>query len=722
MRVTSTLEAVTIYRQGAICTRRAVFPPGQLEGAVEFVGLPLSLVPGSLRARLVKGAGRVLDVRPAYDVELGAESDLSAERRALEEAQRAFERLTRSGERLDAEIEELENLRPRPLERQRGAPPRDAPVAATLALADFVGSELEARLTRRRELERELRDASAAVELHRRRLAEASTALRTERARVSRSAVVSLAEAGAEGGELTLEYEVPGVRWVPNYQLRLERGFSGGTLNLRASVLQRTGEDWSGVRLGLSTASLSRRADLPVLKALKIGRTQPPPPRSGWREPPPGLEELFSSWDEVARRPAPPPPARVPAPPAPPMTSVNKPAPASGGAPKGRGGPPPPMPAAPGAAPAMLMESQSAPAPSMARARSVSLGAPMPRPTAAPMAKKASLMEKEEAPEMDLMADVADGFGGGGGSEGAPAPAEPGVGLDASFMDYSRLMLTGADAGPGARGRLTAAPEWQFAFAAKVQVEYAVIARLTLEAQARATSCLGLPLPPNAVTVESLNEFDYRYDCAGPVDVASTGTWVTVPVMQCGLALTPGYVTVPSVEPKVYRTLQLDNRSPHALLSGPVDVSVGDEFLMTTRLPPVPPGDASQRLGLGVEESIKVARQTRYQETTGGFLGGSTVLPHEIEVELNNRLATPATVEVRERLPQAPLDEKDVKVEETQVTPGWERQEQPVDGQLTPGGRRWVVTVAPGQSTKLLAQYTIRIPADRMLVGGNRRA
>jgi hypothetical protein len=38
------------------------------------------------------------------------------------------------------------------------------------------------------------------------------------------------------------------------------------------------------------------------------------------------------------------------------------------------------------------------------------------------------------------------------------------------------------------------------------------------------------------------------------------------------------------------------------------------------------------------------------------------------------------------------------------------------------GARRWVVAVPPGQSRTLTAQYTIRIPSDRMLVGGNRRS
>ena len=55
-------------------------------------------------------------------------------------------------------------------------------------------------------------------------------------------------------------------------------------------------------------------------------------------------------------------------------------------------------------------------------------------------------------------------------------------------------------------------------------------------------------------------------------------------------------------------------------------------------------------------------------------------------------------------------------------TPAWEKVEGPVDGVIVKGARRWRVTVPPGQTLKLSAQFAIRMPADKMLVGGNRRS
>jgi hypothetical protein len=331
--------------------------------------------------------------------------------------------------------------------------------------------------------------------------------------------------------------------------------------------------------------------------------------------------------------------------------------------------------------------------------------------------RERSKVAEEEADAAPEPADDTLAFG-----EPAPLPPEPKGSLDAAMQDYERLVMSGPQ-GP-ARGRLQSMGEWDSMFLVGVSVQVDVLVAIVAKARRAALGVRSLGLPGNANPVSSVDSFDYRYECAARVDVPSKGKWVSVAVTSCQVGLTPEYVCVPAVESKVYRTLQVSNRGSAALLPGPVDVTVGDEFLMTTRLPAVPPrADATHRLGLGVEEAIKVARKTSFKENTGGFLSGSTLLPHEIEVELNNRLATPAKVEVRERVPSVmPDDEKDVKVEEPLVQPPWERIDTPLDGQgVVRGARRWVVTVPPGESRTLVAQFAIRMPADRMLVGGNRR-
>ncbi len=350
-------------------------------------------------------------------------------------------------------------------------------------------------------------------------------------------------------------------------------------------------------------------------------------------------------------------------------------------------------------------------------------GAPAPtaalRAPGAPPASKSMAMEP--AP-MEAMADEAPWPEGGGGQteDVLGRPAEPrAVAVEAASLDYSRLVM-GAWSDRTARGRLVPDAGFEYAVGG-VGLELTIVTATVMRVRATAEAALALPPPPGHVEAAPVDSFDYRYACAAPVDVPSGGRWSTVPVMQCTIGLEPSWVCVPAVDPAVYRTLIVRNSTPHALLPGPVDVSIGDEFLLTAPLPAVPPGSAEHRLGLGVEEGIKVSRKTQFREATGGFLGGSTVLPHELEIELHNRLATSARVEVRERVPVPRSDEKDVKVEEAAVTPPWERVEGPLDGAVVAGARRWSVVVPAGEKTTLVAQFAIRIPADRMLVGGNRR-
>lgn len=707
MNLMSVLEAVTVYREGALCVRVARTPAGEavVNHHVRVVGLPLSLMPGSLRARIAGAAEvRVLDVRAAFEVVLGENIDTPAEQMRVRAEEKNAGELSDELTLLRQEISGLEKLRPRRLDPAQGEAPRAAAVDAALALADFAEGRLVACFSRRRALEKKLTLAQERLALAQHRLAEASVDARSSRAKITRVAAITLSGPipAGPGAEISVEYVVPGARWLPNYQLRLAKGFAGGSLMLRASVAQSSGEDWSGVTLSLSTASLSRRADAPELKSLRIGRSQPAPHASGWREPPQGLDALFEAFDANAM------------------------AGAGAAEPKVRdedGGP--------GAA-------LTPPAGALMASRSMMM-AGMPKSASAPargrvMAKKgmlpgspplgASFASSEMlrvAPSADVGSFDEEMAGAPAGEAAAESHADENN-LGEGFLDYDSLMMRDASGGPGVRGRLAPAETPALVMAMGLSVRIDVVMVAVSAARDLALQVSWLPPPGGCFPVQSLNHFDYRYDCHGRLDVPSLGRWVTVPVMACEVKLAPQYVTVPSLEPKVYRTLAIDNATPFALLAGPVDVSAGDEFLLTTSLPAMPPGDNSARLGLGVEEAIKVARKTSYTETSGGFLGGSAVMPHEVSVEINNRLSTPAVIEVQERVPWADPSEKDVKVEENAVTPAWERIERPVEGVVTNGARRWVVTVPGGQSTTLRAQYTIRIPADRMLAGGNRRS
>ncbi|MFJ7263102.1 DUF4139 domain-containing protein [Streptomyces globosus] len=694
----STLDSVVVYAQGALCRRLAcgTVPP---DGRLRVTGLPRSLDPGSLRARVL-GAPRVRVVEARVEVE-AEPADPRTPHELREAAERLRDRHAAVQARRDRQltlIEEAGGLHPAPPARRREDAQRRTPVEAWLELADFVDRRLAALQTRLAELEEELLRAGHELAVAEDRLARASGDAPQAHVAATVSAVLTLARTGAPGTAaeaaagvevgLEVEYGVPGAVWVPAYRLAHRQGDDTGRLVLRASVAQRTGEDWNGVRIALATSDLRRRTDLPRLHSVRIGRRQPAPAPSGWREPPAGLADLFAGYAAAGPRPAPPAPAPAatrpgaatgPVQPLPPPAMPVQPVPQAYGAPP-PAMPAPAAPAPPGFGAAPDFAPQGPPRPAARRARSgapAALAAPGGLPPGAPAAPA-------PAPAA------------------APAPAGPPRPSGAE-LDYSALVLAGPDDQAARRGRL-------FPGAPSDPVG--------AEQRRRAEAVAALPLPGHAVRPrESAGSFDHRFDAAARADVPSDGTWHTVTVGEVPLGLRTEYVCVPSAEQTVYATLVLSNATGQALLAGPVEVTVGDEFLLTAALPTLAPGAVS-RLGLGPADGVRVTRRTNLHESAAGLRGGTTVLDHRVHVELANRLSRPVTVEVRERVPVA--SDADVRIEERADWKAPEPGAGPEDH--APGTRIWRVELPAGGATALDGRFEIRIPAAKALVGGNRRS
>ncbi|MEU1289761.1 DUF4139 domain-containing protein [Kitasatospora sp. NPDC005856] len=725
----SVLDSVVVYAEGAVCRRRATVPvpPG---GRLRLTGLPAALDGRSLRARVLAGpAGTaVTEARLELLAELREPDELPALKRALDEATEHRSTLAERHRLVLASIAETSALRAVPPQRRRDEPLRRTPADAWLELADFVDERLSRLQERAEELTRELELADHERDLAADRLERASTAARVEPVGTSTTVLLTLTTAGTptpDGDhpdlnsdldsdlnptqdldlelelELELEYGVPAARWVPAYRLSYRTGDDTAHLVLRAAVAQRTGEDWTGVRLALSTADLDRRTDLPRLASLRIGRSQPAPPPSGWREPPAGLSDLFTGYDAAhTDRPAPHhrpivTSALTPVPAAPAIRATR-----AGSA--GPGGPRAEAFAADeqfSGAPyggGLLSADEPMPPPPVAPGGFAGYGAPPPVPV--PVAASAPL---PQAPGGLPPAKARRRVG-----HAAPPPPPPGLAPDATLLDYPDLVLAGPEEPAARRGTLRPRPE---------RIDRAERA-WTAFGDSGAAQLRTLALPRHAVAPrESAGSFDHRFDAAAPADIPSDGTWHTVTVGEIPLAVRPEYVTVPAVEEKVYATLVLANRTDQAVLAGPAEVTVDDEFLLTAALPTLAPG-GTRRLGIGVAESIEVARRTELHESTTGMLkGNSTVLDHRVHVQLANRLGRAVTVEVRERVPVT--SDAEIRIEEradwhapTVSTPD-----------CPPSTRLWRVDLPPGGRTELDGGYLIKIPAGKALVGGNRR-
>jgi hypothetical protein len=146
-------------------------------------------------------------------------------------------------------------------------------------------------------------------------------------------------------------------------------------------------------------------------------------------------------------------------------------------------------------------------------------------------------------------------------------------------------------------------------------------------------------------------------------------------------------------------------------------VTVAGEFLTTVPLPTLAPG-AHEKVGVGVVESVQVARRTSMTESTAGLGSRTTVLDHTVEVDVANLLGHPIVIEVLERVPTS--YDKEVRIEERPADQ-WSAVTEPRDGQYVHGARVWRLELAAGQKRTLTGGYEIRIPSGKTIVGGNRR-
>jgi hypothetical protein len=542
------------------------------------------------------------------------------------------------------------------------------------------------------------------------------------------------------------EYLVPGARWSPSYALRFEPDFSRARVSLRALVCQRSGEDWAGVRLALSTAEALAWTDLPELPSLRIGRRQAPPARKGFRDPPAGAEALFADYDRAraarvpeapagqdgagaARYPegselvneirakvedlrkrmddgdycalcedeAPPPPpkadkkrkkGRPPVPEAAPAPEISMPCEA------------PPPPPAPGAA----LRAFSALTPAGA---AFGAGAPMASRSAAPSKKMKEMaaLEREE----DAV---------GGGAWDSPAE-EPELTAPADLLAFGNLRLRGPDDSSRGKLRSSAAAERYGEMLSALRVTAGgPVESWVRSAEASARSPEGLPLPAGHSAPESADGFDYAWRGETPVDVPADGAWHSVTLAEAPAESALRHVAVPREDTNAFRFASFANPFRAPLLPGPADVYVGPDFALTAAMRTVAP-QGNVDVGLGAEEGVKIARNTRYAEHTSGLLGGQLNLEHEITVEAANNLKRPVDLEVRERLPQPRTGDEQVQIEVLETVPKWEEWIQ--ERSPVPGTRRWRVRIEPGAREVLKARYAVKIPAKKEIAGGNRR-
>ena len=822
----SEIEDVTLFQDRALVTRTGTFKPrpengpeeaaepageGNIDYYFSLGGLPLLLENSTLRLGLLPasspgpaspsstespdentvGASEFIirDVR--LTVERKADHDPEKpERGELEELERRLGDLySRRDDRLGV-IGEIETWLAEPLpgppkkdgrEQEKPRFPADAYHKYVDHLAERLAKEQEQLRAQEKEIQELEREHQARQEILESRKPDYA---RDPGRRREKTAIIRLNGPRTGPGdvprvEFSLSYSIPGARWAPVYWLRISEGRENAELSMGARVVQRTGEDWSGVRLRFSAASLKRQARLPELPSRRIGKVRPPRLPALRKPPEPPLDLLLGFLDWSGSNPAPELPrveesypvffertrevfamgqnvirsaketegfsGKKKAPrqksagdeiyrtlaaisPGEPeitrgITGVNYPAsPPSAPVPGGASVPPPEIKkmadlelrqyalntadegaaldvgaeeyslAEPGV---MDMESSVAPdefalsdldVMREATLREVSLKSSGHRAKAQKGARRR--MEEEEL------------FAGASNSTESNrddlADSTPGAILD--YLEYS---LSGPES--AAFGVLR-----KRAGAMLLDENY----RDAYNQAKWQSAALRSPgeSPPRG--------FFHVFDSAGRADVPGDGYIHTAPIDTGAGACEFTYRCAPAADEHVYRRLILKNPFDFPLPPGDVAVYQNGAFSFYTRLTEAA-GGGDVKIPLGVEERIKIARNTRFREESGAIFSGARLF-HEIDIDVKSNLPRDIRLEVLERVPFLKKGEKEIEIKEGEAVPEPEIPES-YEGTALPGLRRFELLVKPGETARLNYNFRIDIPGKKEIVGGNRR-
>jgi len=266
-------SAVTVFAGKARVTRSGSLSLGTGRQEVRFTGLPPRSEMNGITADVTGGAKLLgIDMVRVTATQAADErvKEIVAETRKLKDAKLV---LNEDKSAYNAQLKAIFHSRSeaaKALSAQMMVSDR-APERARAMQARLLAEETKSRSEILR-LNKEIREVDAQIaKLQRERSGLGSSATDTW------TATVQLEVSRAGKISLDLAYMVTGASWVPRYDLRGEPDGSV-ELALSAMVTQRTGEDWDGVKLTVSSAQPSRGTDTPRLDPFWLYKPRPAAP------------------------------------------------------------------------------------------------------------------------------------------------------------------------------------------------------------------------------------------------------------------------------------------------------------------------------------------------------------------------------------------------------------------------------------------------------------
>lgn len=245
------IQRVTLYPGSATVERVLQVGPGMTQ--VEITGLLANFDTDTLRLQADPGiqVGQVLTRDQAgADSPSPRAAELEAKIQALQDQVALVDADIKSAQLVQGYLERLGGGESAP---GRAGPGEPKALLGTLDAIRKGGSEALARM---HEAEVKKRALAKQLDVLKRELAKVQASTRDSRS-------MTVAVAVRQPGKILLSYQVSRAGWNPTYRASLDSNASLVELERMAAISQKTGEDWSRVRLRLSTGQPNLNADAP---------------------------------------------------------------------------------------------------------------------------------------------------------------------------------------------------------------------------------------------------------------------------------------------------------------------------------------------------------------------------------------------------------------------------------------------------------------------------
>ena len=272
LHLESKIDRVTVY-PGFALIERLVDVPSQQVGS-DFVialgPLPQSAQPNSFQTQLVGDALAVQGLEMRSRVAAVANSaKTDAMQQQLDELQQQLIVLNAKKTGIELQIQALRNM----------ADYENESATSQWGLPGGVSESLEflrAQMTKfNGELQRN--DAAiASVDQRMKDIAIQINGVRSDSNEKTRELRINCFAQRTEATQIRLTYLVSGASWQPSYDVRISPDMTGVSVKSMGQVNQRSGEDWQGVRLVLSTSMPQIGLDPPEVPSLIVSEMEEP--------------------------------------------------------------------------------------------------------------------------------------------------------------------------------------------------------------------------------------------------------------------------------------------------------------------------------------------------------------------------------------------------------------------------------------------------------------